>query len=517
MICVCFFVICIVDSLGVDMISLNLQQTENTLVITAPQQNSSSSFIASKVPPQGFGYLPTFIRYDPTYHRETSLHSLLIPSELEIENASPIHIEGERECFAVWGETEAGGITEQFKSISEKYGLVANGQHSLSTRNGKKKQNGKFNGHALGLGIAHKRSFEDFHTHANNLYSQVMEVKGAEGSILAAILEGTITGTNFAMDLYAQGLEASKVVVPVIACTGLCMVIGAVILLEKSFPTYIPLSKRLDISDPVESKIASAFLLKSKLHCRSIEKPASCSRDKKRIKMAFASDKYFYKVITARNYNRGLGLFDPGNNFNNIQLGITHMMRVLNQLYANTATRDIPEYPISIRTPSSDDGGDDSKYWFIYRNLSLLGYKTGCPNRFEEPEIFKLFLSELNAVVNNMYRIAGVVHGDLYASNIMYKYENNEVSIKIVDWDASHCVSESNFSDLAQSSLDEYFKNTKVVVKLDEEHDRRYVKVFNLDVTDENAEFWRDLASGKKEDMDDAFYHLFMKSLGVET
>ena len=87
----------------------------------------------------------------------------------------------------------------------------------------------------------------------------MIEVKGADGSILAAILEGTINGTNFAMHLYAAGVKSSEVVVPVIACTGLCMVIGAVKLLEESFPTYIPLSKRLDISDPIESKIASAF------------------------------------------------------------------------------------------------------------------------------------------------------------------------------------------------------------------------------------------------------------------
>jgi hypothetical protein len=46
------------------------------------------------------------------------------------------------------------------------------------------------------------------------------------------------------LQLYAQGLESSEVVVPVIACTGLCMVIGAVTLLEEYFPTYIPLSKR---------------------------------------------------------------------------------------------------------------------------------------------------------------------------------------------------------------------------------------------------------------------------------
>ena len=46
----------------------------------------------------------------------------------------------------------------------------------------------------------------------------------------------------------------------VIGANGLSVVFGAMIMLDKTFPTYVPLSKLLDLQDPVERELASAFL-----------------------------------------------------------------------------------------------------------------------------------------------------------------------------------------------------------------------------------------------------------------
>ena len=43
---------------------------------------------------------------------------------------------------------------------------------------------------------------------------------------------------------------------------------------------------------------------------------------------------------------------------------------------------------------------------------------------------------------------AGVVHLDLYLSNIMWKeLESGEIELKIIDWDAAHFITESLFAD----------------------------------------------------------------------
>lgn len=475
-----------------------------TNFVTTANQRNSSAFI--KHMPFGFGYLPTFIRYDPTYFMRRSLHSILIPTASEIDTADSIPVEGERAHFATWGETEAGGITAQFGLVAEKYGLQMNGQKQLRTR-------------GLSNGISADDSYEDLHTHYGNMYTRVMENKGAEGSILAAIVEAASTGTNFAMGLYTKGFEASDVVIPIIATTGLCMVFGAVVLLDCSFPTFIPLSKRLDVSDPFESKVAAAFLVKSQSHCKTLSSMSSnlTARSSETVKMVLDGSKYFIKAISDRNYQRGLGMFDVNNNFHDIQIGVIHMVKVLNKLYVTAATREVAEYPLSIRTPDKCDCKDDEQFSLIYRDLKSLGYKTGCPNRVEDPILFGKYVARLKEIVHALYHDAGVIHGDLYASNIMWRCTDTDdkMSIKIVDWDGAHCKEESDFSEAARRSLEEYFKH--IPVKFDENHDMMFVRVFDVAITSENTHQWVSMASSEKTAIDDAFYSIFKDMLQKES
>jgi hypothetical protein len=64
----------------------------------------------------------------------------------------------------------------------------------------------------------------------------------------------------------ASGVPIDSCTVSVIANTGMNMCFGATIMLGESFPTYVPLSKQLDLLDEYESKIASAYLEKAKQH-----------------------------------------------------------------------------------------------------------------------------------------------------------------------------------------------------------------------------------------------------------
>ena len=92
--------------------------------------------------------------------------------------------------------------------------------------------------------------------------------------------------------------------------------------------------------------------------------------------------------------------------------------------------------------------------------LPNLGFITGAPNRVTEEEVYNKYRDSLLVAVKAIGR-AGVIHGDLYISNVMYKVlqlrrdsgEVASVEIKLVDWDAAHCLEEGQFSSKVEARL----------------------------------------------------------------
>eukprot|EP01036_Dinobryon_divergens_P034197 gene34198-44180_t len=118
-------------------------------------------------------------------------------------------------------------------------------------------------------------------------------------------------------------------------------------------------------------------------------------------------------------FDRGLGLFSTSGQKTDVQNGLNHTIRCLNRLHESHDARDVAEYPLSVRTP-------ESGCWF----------QTGTPDRITEPDLFEAFVVELKRCLALVHS-AGVIHADLYASNIMWKRSDDDrcVRIKIVDWD----------------------------------------------------------------------------------
>jgi hypothetical protein len=462
---------------------------ETKFETTASQQGVASSFCTQT--PQGFGYLPSSVRFDPTHECEHSLHGMLIPTQEEIDGAPRLRLCGEKAGLQSWGETEASGVTSQLNDACALYpGLQGNGQSRLNSRN-------------LGEGIASGTSYEDFHHSFGNHYLSVLENKGAEGSILAAISQAAVTGSNFAMNLLSKGLSSEQCVVPIIGNTGIIMAFGAVIILKGSFPTYIPISKKLDLLDAQEGQIASAYLMKATNHCRNIANvlretcracPLKC--------LTFEPQQYFVKRLTNEVFARGLGLFENNCNINNVQPGLFHMCDVLNLIY-NSPARCVVEFPLSIRTP---DNESDNCYELIYRDITHMGYTMGCPNRINNAHVYILFKDALKTAVNMLHE-AGVLHGDLYFSNVMWKLESDEtVQVKIVDWDAAHCLNENDFVPKVRAKLVDYLGESNVQFGV--RHDLLYLSVLDIDIDEANEGFWLSLASQVKNDIDQAYRSL---------
>ena len=144
--------------------------------------------------------------------------------------------------------------------------------------------------------------------------------------------------------------------------------------------------------------------------------------------------------------------------------------------------------------------------WYNYRDLAALGFRTGTPERARYPELYAAFVSELKRCVALVHK-AGVIHVDLYASNIMWNQQasENSVQIKIVDWDVSHCLEEGDFAPTIKALLAKRVYAGEIVVPFGKSHDLNYVSVYEMPMEERHVSEWEALASGDKSRIDAAF------------
>eukprot|EP01036_Dinobryon_divergens_P035104 gene35104-45441_t len=461
--------------------------------ITPKCQNSASSFC--KRVPAGFGYLPMLTRFDPSRFirpESKTLTKLLVPTIDEIRNALPLVLSGEKPGFQSIGETESNGIHDMTMKEFACFNFLSNGQIQLSS-------------HGLGLGIVSENSYNDGYIRLNNLHLAELENKGAESSLLPALAQSATTATNFCMGLLAKGIPLEDCIVAVVANTGVNICFGATILLDDSFPTYIPLSKQLDLLDDYESRVAYAFLEKIADHAKSLSSTPLRVPPPVVGEMALSLEGYFVKKLTQPVFDRGLGLFSTSGQNTDVQNGLNHMIRCLNRLYGSHDARDVAEYPLSVRTPES---GCCDYFELIYRDLTQLGFQTGTPDRITEPDLFEAFVAELKRCVALVHS-AGVIHVDLFASNIMWKRSDDErcVRIKIVDWDGSHCLEEGDFVPAVKAMLENRLYDGQTAA-FGIPHDLKYVSVYEMPLEERHRTNWKGLASGQKDIIDGSFHTL---------
>jgi serine/threonine protein kinase len=182
------------------------------------------------------------------------------------------------------------------------------------------------------------------------------------------------------------------------------------------------------------------------------------------------------------------------------------MIDALNLVYKSPEARPFAEYPLSIRTP---DEASQQCYQLIYRDLTKFDFRIGAPNRMTPESSYDLYVAALTNAINCIHR-AGVIHVDLYLSNVMWRMLNGEVEIKIIDWDASHCLNEGAFVGYVEDALNAYLGSRNV--SFGPQHDLLYIAVLSLE-KEKYKEHWERLASTDKEVIDDAFRYLLQEVL----
>jgi hypothetical protein len=434
------------------------------------------------------------------------LSALLVPTAEEIKAAPRFAISSEKPGYFTWGETVASGVLgKTMSALTARFGeelFQSNGQTQLRTRGFK-------------LGIATDSSYNDIHIERGGLPLLDMENKGGETSLFPAIQQVAVTCTNFAMGLMNKGVPRARCIVPGVANNGVSMLFGATIVLEESFPTFVPLSKQLDLLDPHESRVACAYLQKASSFCLSLDSIAGGVKGGVK-EMRLCLSKYHVKTLDANAIGKGLGLFYPQeySQPSDLQPGIDHMIDCLNLIYASVDARAVAEYPLSIRTPDEINAANGSQFFeLIYRNLSTLGYNTGAPDRVADEDLYQRYLTSLQTAVAAVHA-AGVLHCDLYASNVMYKVvaETGAVEVKFVDWDCAHCLDEGSFCELPKKQLVSFYRRVRMKQELvfGVNHDLLYLSVYEMSFDSAHLDLWKNLASNDKSKIDASFEELFI-------
>ena len=116
-----------------------------------------------------------------------------------------------------------------------------------------------------------------------------------------------------------------------------------------------------------------------------------------------------------------------------VDASLQHMFSLLARVRPPCDASQYVVHPITVITASKS-----GPPFLVFPNLAHQGYRIGMPDSDEDCDAFMLALRH---AVNSIH-VAGLVHLDLYPSNIMWRQDGRCFSIKIVDWDTVHAIDE---------------------------------------------------------------------------
>ena len=512
------------------------QAHKKETVTTRPNQAAASTF-ASSGKLEGFGWLPTSFRVDAMDRSDDTFRitqndkydSLLVQSAAASVGASsssssvsPIVA---NDSLTLWPtvrsvlcptESDLRDVSVNLPFIGELMEMISRGEKGPSGV----KQTFNLSGSSLftpmddngattlnelnlSVGIATKGS------QCDQIYAQektcfgFIELKGGLSSTLGGSRQSAMYGTHFAIGLLNRGINRKRVIVPSCTYTGMLMQFGATILLEPSFPVYVTTSKALDMTDKKERQLAAAYICKVNSWVAQLISSVDQKTPRQNFRMELCFTDYHIKTLTPEVAARGFSLFSDWEP-DDFSQGLEHMGLALNSLYEEPKVRPHVAFPLAIRSPDDSNGN----YMIIYEDLRKEGYCIGCPNRVDNEDLFNAFRIEFRRIMG-LVHLAGVIHCDLYLSNVMWrkKLNGNLVDIVIIDWDCAHCLSEQKFSEKIIEALKNHQSRREAVFGTS--FDEKYIEVLFIEYVEADKHLWAALATDEKSAIDAAFYGLF--------
>ena len=271
------------------------------------------------------------------------------------------------------------------------------------------------------------------------------EAKTVDHGYHEAAAQGVSLSADFAMEMAFRGYPIAAVAVPFVLTYSDSVQFGAVYLIEENFPCAVMLSPPLSLLTDCTRVFVAKWITALVNHCNVLAKyldtnPRSGHRPEK---CRIRRDLVFLKPIVAPCIE-------------DASFAATHLLSVFQLLYSYQPCREYIVFPLGqMGMP------DDSQFAMKRLLLSLLERKflnssivtiPGCPliiyprlgpewrNCGEHKQHLVPIKEAFLVIVSNIFTAvegAGVVHLDARLFNFMFKHENGDLSVKLIDWDSS--------------------------------------------------------------------------------
>jgi serine/threonine protein kinase len=231
----------------------------------------------------------------------------------------------------------------------------------------------------------------------------IFEVKHSVDSPQVPLRQAVPQAINVAiMQLNIKQAKWDEVMVFVIGSNGYLLQLGVVFILYPSFPVFVSLTSCLDLTDhAMRSKACEALNSIKKWivsHPVVVSEPGTSIRKGITGMGALSTLRYHVKPLK--------GFFSS---LSNTQSSLFHYFRVMTRLHEEC--RPYVVFPICVR--EYENNPEES--CIVFPNMH--DYHIGFP---EEEDLRRLYFVELKKAIECFHK-AGVVHLDLYQSNIMWK------------------------------------------------------------------------------------------------
>ncbi len=236
--------------------------------------------------------------------------------------------------------------------------------------------------------------------------------------------------TNMAFQLVSKGIPAEDIMIPLLGSNGQLCQFGCLKLLDPLFPYFLCTSRVLDLGSEGDRDIVAGYLVAmERFLTESSKYYESFTADLTTVTHGIDRDKYYFKHLS-----KFFSLYE-----NDIEGGLRHYFNVMKTVFDCKKLRSSVGFPICVFMETQTikkTEYDISLCSLVFDNYS--DYRIGFPSSSEQR---KKYYNELADLVSALHA-SGVVHLDLYPSNIMWKIdENGDNKIKLIDFDqAKFCL-----------------------------------------------------------------------------
>lgn len=261
---------------------------------------------------------------------------------------------------------------------------------------------------------------------------RVREYKGSESSCMEALPQALASGACIAVGLLMRGLRADDIVVPVDVATGKNVQFAAVFIAGGRLPMCVVTSEELDLSHRDGARLADLYYSKTRAHVQNL---MQLVKEAAPVPLAEA-EVDVWNLPEALHCKRNSVTFKV---LSTKDASVWHVMRVLSHLH-HVGPRQSICFPLGFCFVNHEKVPDGGTMDMVFLNLA----EADPPYSFTVPKDWaaaKMFVAACGRVVSQLHA-AGVVHGDLYVSNIVWRRRSDQIEVKVLDWDTAFFVAE---------------------------------------------------------------------------